>query len=431
MRRKARPGGGRQLEVRVEGLGARGDGLAQHEGRPLYLAQALPGDLVRARLVGQQAGGFRGEVMEVLEEGPGRVLPPCPHFGPCGGCSLQHLATERYAAWKRDLLAKVLTRQGLPLESLRPLISIPPGSRRRVTLAYARTGAGLRLGFHERQSHQVVEVTGCLLVTERLRDLLAPLRGVLEELAAPGERGELALLDSESGIDLLLAGPRDLDLSAREALAAFAEAQDLARLSWRAPDGEPEPLALRRSVQVNFSGYGVTPPPGGFLQPSREGEAALVAAVASCLPPGIKKAADLYCGCGTFTFALASHGVMVKSIEGDGPALTALEQAARAHGLAGSIVTEARDLARRPLPAEELAPFDLVLFDPPRAGAKEQAQALATSAVEHVIAVSCNPATFGRDAAIMVAGGYDLGEVQPVDQFPFAGHLELVAYFSR
>lgn len=431
MRRKARPGGGKQLEVQVEALGARGDGLARYEGQPLYLAQCLPGDRLLVRVVGKQAGGYRGEVVELLEEGPGRVQPPCPHFGPCGGCSLQHFASDRYGPWKRDLLGKVLERQGLPLERLQPLVAIPPGQRRRVNLAYERSASGLRLGFHGRQSHQVVAIDSCLLMTPCLQAQLPALKKLLLDLAEPRTRGEIHLLDAENGIDMLLSGPQALDLAAREALAAFADAQDLARLTWLTPDGDPEPLAQRRRPEVRFAAVAVTPPPGGFLQPSVAGEATLTAALKDFLPSSAQRAADLFSGCGTFTFALAAAGLTVQAVEGDGPALTALSQAARAAGLSGRVTTEERDLARRPLSITELKGFDLVVFDPPRAGAREQAAQLAQSSVETLIAVSCNPATFGRDAALLIEGGYALQAVRPVDQFPFTGHLELIALFQR
>ena len=431
MRRKARPGGGRQIEVRVERLGARGDGVARFEGRPLFLAHCLPGDLVRARLVGRQAGGFRAEVVEQLEEGPGRVVPPCPYFGPCGGCRLQHLEAGRYREWELDLLAVSMARHNLPRESLQPLITVAAGSRRRASLTFARGAAGPQLGFHGRQSHHVVDIDACLLLTAPLQALLPDLKLILGDLLAPGERGELALLDSDSGVDLLLRSPRAPDLAAREALAAFAEARDLARLSWGPPRGAPEPLAVRRSVRVDFAGVAVTPPPGGFLQPSAAGEAALVAALLRFLPPDAKVAADLFCGCGTFTFPLAARGLRVHGVEGDGPALAALWQAAKGCGLAGQVTEEQRDLARRPLSAAELDPYDFVVFDPPRAGAREQAATLAASSVATVVAISCSPATFGRDAALLIGGGYRLEEVVPLDQFPWSGHLELAAVFRQ
>ena len=435
MRRRARKGGGRQFEARIEGLGARGDGFASLDGRPVFVPFTVAGDRVRLRLTGTRAGGFKGEVLELLEEGPGRAEPPCPHFGVCGGCALQHLTDEACARWKQGLVAQALARRGFGEVPVQPMIRIPPGTRRRATLAAARTETGVTLGFHGRESHAVVDVETCLLLTPRLMGLLPPLRLALAPLLQAREVAAVTLTETEEGPDLLIVSGQAPGLAAREALAAFAEDQDLARLTWaaRAKAGEalePEPVVLRRPPRLDFAGVAVEPPPGGFLQPTAAGEAALVEAVLSYLPEGAAALADLYAGCGTFTFPLARHA-RVHAVERDEAAMAALWSGARKADLAGRITVETRDLARAPVTAEELAGGDCVVFDPPRAGAREQAAEIARSSVPAAIAVSCNPNTFARDARTLVDGGFTLIEVTPIDQFPWTGHLELVASFRR
>jgi 23S rRNA (uracil1939-C5)-methyltransferase len=430
MRRKARPGGGRQAELTVDALGGRGDGVAQLEGRPVFVPLALPGERVRVRLTGERAGGFKAELLELLEPAAERIEAPCPNFGPCGGCTLQHLEEERYRAWKQGLVGQALARRGLSGEVVGPLVSIPPGTRRRASLAALRRGAGVLLGFRGRESHRVVDAAGCLLLTPGLMALLPPLRETLAGVLEDREAVQLTVSETEAGPDLLLVSPRAPDLAAREALVALAERADLARLSWGPPGEEPEPLALRKPPRVVLGGVAVEPPPGGFLQPSAEGEAALRRLVLASLPEGSDRILELFAGCGSFTFALAGRG-RVHAVEGDEAALAALWAAARHAGLAGRLSVETRDLSRQPLTAEELAAYGCVVFDPPRAGAREQAERIAGSAVPAVVAVSCNPNSFARDARILVDGGYSLMEVTPVDQFPWSGHLELVASFRR
>ncbi|MGF1611246.1 MAG: class I SAM-dependent RNA methyltransferase [Kiloniellales bacterium] len=446
MRRKARPGGGRQVEVVIEAIGGRGDGVARLdpgfgpdlEQRPVFVPMTVPGDRVLLRLVGERAGGYRGEIVELLDPGPGRVEPPCPHYGPCGGCTLQHWQDERYAAWKGELLRQALARQGLGEAAIRPLLRVPPGGRRRASLAAeADAGGRLRLGFHGRASHQLVDIESCLLLTPGLVALLAPLRAALGALLGPRGRAQAVLTESEGGIDLLIAGIGAPELAAREALAAFAAEADLARLSWSALGVEPEPIVQRRTPVLHFGGVPVVPPPGGFIQPTAAGEAALVAAVLGYLGDGLGTGrggtvADLYAGCGTFSFPLIAAGAArVHAVEGEGAALSALDAAARRAGLAGRLSAEQRDLERRPLRAAELARFDAVVFAPPRAGAKAQAAELAAASVGRVVAVSCNPNSFARDARTLVDGGFTLVEATPLDQFPWSGHLELVALFRR
>lgn len=419
----------------IEGLGRQGDGYADLDGRPLFVAQTLVGDRVRVRVAGRRGDGLWGEVLELIAPGPGRREAPCPHFGPCGGCTLQHLEDDLYAEWKRGQVLQALARRGLDGGAVGNLVRIPAGTRRRAVLGARRPeGRGaepkLRLGFHARQSHRVVDLEQCGVLTPGLLALVPPLRAALEPLVRADERWTLIATQTESGIDLLLQAGRGADLADREALAAFAESADLARVSWQQEGAEAEPLVQRRAPVVTFGAIPVTPPPGGFLQPSLEGEQALAALVLDALPESAGRVADLYCGCGTFTFRLAARA-RVLAVEGDAAALAALETAARQAGVSNRVDAERRDLARQPLTPEELGVFDAVLFDPPRTGAREQAGELARAAVPRVVAVSCNPATFARDARILVDGGYRLTSVTPLDQFIWSGHVELVGRFER
>lgn len=430
MRRKARRGGGRQMELIVEALGAKGDGLGSADGRPLFLPQTVPGDRVLARVTGERGGGFKGEVIELLEPGPNRAEPPCPFFGPCGGCALQHMEDGAYAAWKAEQLTVALARKDLVPEVLNPLRRVAPGHRRRITWSAVKTAHGLQLGYFTRESHHITDVDACLLVVPALQALLAPLRLALEEVLWIQEEARLTATLCDTGIDLLIDSRHLVTLEDRELLAGFAESADLARLSWTDGKDEPTPLAHRRDPILTFGGVAVVPPPGGFTQPTAEGEAILVELVMAAVPAGAETAADLYAGCGTFTFPLAER-LQVYAAEGAEDSLAALAAAARRSDRAQRIQAEVRDLARFPVLADELDGGDVVVFDPPRGGAREQAAEIAASDVPTVIAVSCNPTTFARDARILVDGGYRLKSATPIDQFPWSGHLELVAVFQR
>lgn len=419
----------RLAEVTIAEIGGRGDGIARLDGRPLYVPFTLPGDRVSVRIEGVRGDGLVGQAVAMLAAGPGRVEPPCPHFGRCGGCALQHLEDGLYAGWKAAQVVQALARRGLREVPLRPLIRIPSGTRRRASLVAERAGNAVRLGFHERLSHRVVDATVCLVLTPGLAALLPPLRAALLPLLAERERAQLTLTEADRGIDLLVGTARPPGLAAHEALAALAEATHLARLAWRGPAGPPEPIALRRPVEMRFGGVAVDLPAGAFLQPSAAGEAALTAMVTAALAP-CREVADLYAGCGTFSFPLA-RTARVHAVEGDGAAIGALAAAAGRAGLGQRVSAATRDLADNPLEPAELARFDGVVFDPPRAGARAQAEMLAASRVGRVVAVSCDPATFARDARLLVDGGYRLESVTPIDQFIWSPHLELVAVFRR
>jgi 23S rRNA (uracil1939-C5)-methyltransferase len=422
----------RVATLRIERLGARGDGIAEMAGRPVYVAGALPGELVEVALGPPRGDGLAARLRVVLEASPARRPPPCGHFGECGGCALQHLADDAYGAWKRQQLAELLARFALAPAPLMPLVRIAAPTRRRIDLVAERRRGRVSLGFHERGSHRIVDINSCPIMRPGLQALLAPLRAVLGAVLEEGTSADLLVTDGDSGIDLLVRAARTPGPAARQALAAFAAANRVARIAWQEPGQPVEPIVLLRRPTVRFAGIAVEPPPGGFLQASAEGEAALVSAALALLPRR-GRIADLHAGCGTFSFAVAAAApdVAVRAMEGDGAALDALLAAARRGGLADRITGERRDLAANPPQPAELARFDAVLFDPPRGGAREVAEALARSKVARIVAVSCNPASFARDARLLVDGGFRLGSVTPIDQFVWSPHLELVGEFSR
>ncbi len=415
-------------EVRIEAIGAGGDGVARLGDGSAYVPFTVPGDLVRIRPDGRRGGAIAAELVELVEAGAARAVPPCPHFGVCGGCALQHVAEDVYARWKRETVTLALARRGLQA-AVEPLLRIPPGRRRRATFVARRDRSGVRLGFHGRGTHAVVDLRTCLILLPELVHLLDPLRDALGSVLRPGETAAAAVALTDSGADILLGWPGTLDLAGRERLAVMADELNLARLSHSSRGGPAEPLALRRTPRILFGGVAVELPPGGFLQPSAAGEAALVERALAALA-GCRAVADLFSGIGAFTFPLAA-GSRIHAVEGDAAAIAALGRAVRTAELAGRISTERRDLARDPLPADALDRFDGALFDPPRAGARAQAAALAASRVPVVVAVSCDAATFARDARILVDGGYRLGPVAAIDQFPWSPHVELLAVLRR
>jgi len=414
----------------VESIGVRGDGVAHHGGARVFLPFTLPGDRVRARIGARHGDGCEGEVLG-FEATASRQKLRCPHFGLCGGCALQHLPAELYAASKAAWLKTALERQGLADAPIHPIRLIPPGTRRRArfTLRRPRGPVAVEVGFQARASHRVIDMQHCAVLHPRLLALVAPLRRLAPEILAPDGEGAATATLAESGIDLLFDLAREPALGALEALGAFARSENLARLAWRVPGASPMPVAQQRPVRVTMGGVAIDLPHDAFLQASAEADAALIAAVTQAAS-GASHIADLFAGIGTFTFPLAAAAA-VHAVEGDEAALAALTSAAARAGLGTRVTAAPRDLVRRPLGPAELARFDCVLFDPPRAGAIAQARALGISSVRRAIAVSCNQATFARDARALADGGFRIVSIAPFDSFVWSPHLELVALFER
>ena len=426
--------GGPTLEIGIAALGAHGDGIAEHEGARIFVPCTVPGDRVRAEL----GAKGRATVVEWLAEGPQRQAPPCPHFGPgkCGGCALQHLDDDAYTAWKIERAREALGRAGFPDAPLAPLVRTPPHGRRRAEFAAAVTRRGAVIGFHARASHDIVAIGPCPVLVPPLETLLPKLRAFLAAaLPAPATLDILATA-AESGIEIVFTGGpfgdrRGPDRASRERIAEFAAAADIARIAWRRDKGRTaEVIVERRPMRVTFGAVAVDLPPGAFLQASTAGEHAIQTAVVAATH-GSRRIADLYAGCGSIALALAGRPRRIHAVDGDRAMIAALDAAARRAGLGPQVQVEPRDLVRRPLTVEELAPFDAVVFDPPREGAAAQAAALAESKVPVVAAVSCDPATFARDAHLLAGGGYRLTMLTPIDQFLWSPHLELVGEFRR
>jgi 23S rRNA (uracil1939-C5)-methyltransferase len=416
-------------DVRIARIGLDGDGIgAFADGTPVYVPLTLPDELVRVQPGARRGDGYGGLADAMLEPSAERVSPPCPHFGPCGGCTLQHWADGAYAAWKAGLLTAALRRAGFADAAPAPLVRTPPAARRRMDFAIRRAGA-LTLGLHQRRSQAVVDLRDCRVLHPTLQALLAPLRALLSELAALRQEGSAVVNLLDSGPDLLLRTDAPLTVDDRALLAAFAGRHGLPRIAWARETDLPEPAAQLRPAVTRLAGVVVAPPPGAFLQASAAGEAAIAAAVLAGLPdrlPAKARVTELYAGCGTLTFALAKRA-RVRAIEGDAAAVGCLSRAAGGQ----PIDVVRRDLARQPLQPREFAGSAAVVLDPPHAGAAEQMAPLAASDVRCVIYVSCNPAALERDARVLHAAGFRLMAATPIDQFLWSSRLESVSVFLR
>ncbi|ADZ71727.1 class I SAM-dependent RNA methyltransferase [Polymorphum gilvum] len=406
------------LELTITGLGHRGDGLADGPDGPLFVAGALPGERVRARVAGQRA-----TMVDLLQPSPERITPVCRHVERCGGCNVQHLAPDPYLAWKRDLVIEALADRGIAAE-VGATVAARPATRRRAALTAVRAGHKILLGYHEKASHRLVDVTECPVLVPAITAALPGLKTLAAALMPRRGEVRIAVLASEAGLDVAVGNAAPGTEKKLVALTALAADLDLARLS---VDGET--IVERRAPVLTMGRASVVPPPGAFTQATAEAETALAGLVAQALGPA-KRAADLFAGIGTFTLRMAETA-SVHAVEAEAAALAALDRAIRVPRGLKQVTLERRDLFRRPLMAAELAPFDAVVFDPPRAGAQAQAEQLAQSRVARIAAVSCNPATLARDLRILIDGGYRLLSVTPVDQFLFSTHVEAVAALER
>lgn len=408
------------IELLIEAMGGQGDGLAAG---PVYAPLTLPGERVAARVIGDRA-----EVLKVLQASPERAEPPCPHFGACGGCTLQHWAHEPYLAWKVEQVRQSLAREGVETD-FAPAFAARPGSRRRLAL-HARAGnRGLAdVGYKAARSWRLVPIETCPIADPRLVAALPGFRRLASGLFQnPKSAPTLHATLTETGIEVEITGVErrsGLSANGRMEIAMAAAEADFARVTLGG-----EMLYGAREPVVTFGRGRVVLPPGGFLQAVAAAEEAMAAFACEAVA-GADRIADLFCGAGAFTFRLAEVAPVLAADSGS-HAIAALKAGLPSASGLKPVAAEARDLFRRPYSAAELKKIDAVVFDPPRAGAADQAREIAASKASVVVGVSCNPATFARDAAMLIAGGFSLDRVLPVDQFLWSPHVELVGVFTR
>lgn len=408
-------------------VAGQGDGVAETPAGPVFAPLTLPGEVVR----GEVRDG-RLESGEIVEASPDRVTPASPHYGDCGGCSLQHWASAPYLAWKREQVVAALARERIETE-VEATVAVPAGSRRRLALHARRLADGrVVLGFKARKSWRLVEVSECPVADPRLvRSFPALARVAAAFLEHPKSAPTLHVTWTLDGLDVDVTGVerRSGGLSAdrrAQAVRAAAEA-DLARLSLAG-----ETLVMARQPRVAFGPAIVPLPAGGFLQAVPEAEAAMVSRAVEAVR-GSKRVADLFCGAGTFTFPLATVATVASVVAADASAagIAALKAGIPTAQGIKPITAEARDLFRRPLTPFDLKGCEAIVFDPPRAGAIEQTAQIAGTKAGVVVGVSCNPVTFARDARVLIDAGFRLERVTPVDQFLWSSHVELVGVFRR
>jgi 23S rRNA (uracil1939-C5)-methyltransferase len=406
----------------IDRLGHRGDGIADAAAGPIYVPYTLPGETVTVEP--WPGHPDRRHLVRVDAKSPERIAPICPHFGVCGGCAMQHWAFERYRDWKRGLVVSAVGDAGLaaPVDAL---IDAHGAGRRRVVLHARRNSHGIdEVGFSALKVHQIVPIDRCPILVPELGGAIPAAWAIAEALIPAAKPLDIQITATETGLDVDVRGSGKLTPKVTAALAGVAERHGIARLTRHG-----ELVAQRVVPMVTVGRARVTPPPGAFLQPTLAGENALATLVAQHCA-GAKHIADLFAGIGPFALRLAERA-RITAVDNDRNAIEALARAAAATSGLKPVVTSVRDLFRNPLVAAELKRIDVVVFDPPRQGAEAQARQLAASAVERVVAVSCNAATFARDARILTDGGYRLVAVTPVDQFRYSPHVEIVARFER
>jgi len=408
-------------------VGARGDGVADLEGKRFFVPYCLPAETVEAEPLDKRGDGTACDLVEVLSPSRHRVPAPCLHFGTCGGCALQHWRRDVYTGWKSDLIAKALAQRGVKAPTFEAPVTCEPGERRRADIVLRCQGKRILAGYHERGSQNVVDVGTCVVARPKINTAIAALRLAIKAILRDGTSADAVVNETDTGLDVLIRPHRkfELTLAIRETLIALAESADIARVSW-GDRATAEPVIVRRTPQLILGDVTIEPPPGAFLQATKRAELVMRAGVTAWLGEAARTA-DLFAGIGALS--LGKPGKL-SLFEYDRPSVAAVDATARKLG-GNRVTVQLRDLFRRPLSTKELDAFDAIVLDPPRAGAAAQCAELAGSKVKRVVYGSCDPGSFARDVRTLQDGGYRLEKLMPIDQFLWSAHVELIALLTK
>lgn len=416
------------LKLEIDSLGPKGDGLALSPRGTVYLERTAPGDHVQATIYRDSEGVLRGDVLDVTKPSPNRQIPPCPHYEKCGNCTLQHLNTEFYRYWKPQMVKEAFLKVGLKPQNWLQPIFVGGHNRRRLTFTAVKKRGTIVMGYYQRRSKEVTDIESCEISVPQILELKKLLKPFLKLLVKEGQPVDLFFQIVEGSIDLVISDPMlkmgKIDSTTVKVLQDLSDVTPISRISFKTGD-KIQTILKKEPINKRFGRLKIELPPAAFLQPTSEGEEALVTSVMEALP--VKgKFADLFSGCGTFSGPLLERG-SVEAFESHAPAVKALSKPSHQYPLR----VYSRDLFKNPVRHQDLNQFDAIVFDPPRAGCVEQAHEMALSRCPTLVGVSCNPATFARDAKVLCKGKYQLKSLQVIDQFLWSHHVEVVGVFTK
>lgn len=419
--------------IEVIDTGLKGDGVGFYQKQPVYINRSIAGDYVNVRIEKTRDGTLRGCVEDITTPSPNRQEPPCPHYDECGGCSLQHMKKGHYKEWKTDLLAQALERRGLNSKEFKNTEFIPEHTRRRATFSAYKQNNKTIIGYHKRRSKNITNITECLVSHTKILELKDKIKESIHSLIKDSKPCDIFIQLIDDQIDLLITGPLETrtqkpELATLETVAEMAQTYGISRISWRMKDKDAPELLIEQNPLLKRCGeLSVALPIAAFLQPSAEGEAYLAKTVMENLPKS-GPYADLFSGTGTFAGHMIQNG-HVDAYDSEGDAINRLSDAAKT---TSKLKAYERNLFTDPLTAKELNKYKAIVLDPPRAGAKEQAEEIAKADIDKIIYISCNPATFARDAEIIMSEGtYNFTSAQVVDQFIWSHHIEVIGIFEK
>ena len=425
----------------INHIGSRGEGISnlnteinyKDSDYTFFIPYTLPNEIVVVKPTLSTSEGVRADLVEIKLPSPKRIHPKCEHFFQCGGCLLQHWNFDDYSLWKVNKISRPILKIS-PKTNIKKIKTSSLRSRRHAKLKAKKNKSNTIIGFNEYRSKFITKIEKCIIIDFKLEKFIHDLEKPLHKLLYVGDEVDIHTNLLDNGVDLLITGIEKVEQNKLNVFIEAISKSTVIRLHRRLENNTNELLFTRDLASLSNKSFSAItfPPPGGFLQATVEGENTIIESVVQGLNENkkIRLICELFCGSGTITLPLLKKNYQIHAFELDNECLRALDIARRKEGVGNSVKTKARDLKNFPLTSDELTKYDVIIIDPPRSGAKLQFANIARSKVPTIISISCNVNTFVRDSKILIESNYELKWVQPIDQFLFSAHIEIVALFQ-
>ncbi len=448
-----------QISLEITGISNLGQGFAlapnNKKNKKIFVSKTLIGDKVEAQIIKENSKFIAANLTKIITPSKDRATPPCPHFADCGGCSLQHLTADYYQSFKQKILLDLFARDQITFDDKIDWSFIPAGFRRRVNFQVDHNN---RLGFFRENSNDVVKIDSCLILEKEiaalipnLQDLLlsSSLRGATSSRRGNPEDGQeqnqnfkiaqISITKFDNGIAAIFQTTAEPNQEITKQLNEFAKDNNIISLAYRIAD-DCNLIYQSQIPQLFFGDIKIDLNANIFLQATKSGQDIIIkeindlaASLQAKNPDKTLNIVDLYCGIGTYSFAVLAQNpkANIKAFEGEESMINALNKNAIKNNINQKIHGFEKDLVKTPLLPKELTGQYLAIINPPRNGAESQTQHLAKSKIKSIIYISCNPAAFAVDAKILLQNGYKISKIKAIDQFVYSHHLELVAVFEK
>lgn len=429
------------LTLKIESLNHEGRGVAHRDGKAIFVDGALTGETVTYSVYRKKDAFEMAQVTRIVRESHARVKPRCPHFGVCGGCSLQHMEPSAQIAAKQRVLEDNLTHIGkVKPDTMLSAIHGPAWgyrSRARLSVKLVEKKGGVLVGFHERKSSFVAEMDSCEVLPPRISALIPHLRTLIMQLSIRDKLPQIELAATDAVDVLVIRHMVPLGDGDEQLLRVFADAH---RIQWWLQSKGPDTIVPFYPLDAPELAY--TLPEFNLVMPFRPSEFTQVNTAVNPIlmrramqlldPQPFERIVDMFCGLGNFTLPIARSAKQVVGIEGSKELVARARQNAERNGLTNTEFMVENLFTITPDQLAALGHFDKMLIDPPRDGAYTLVQALGLDAPKRIVYVSCNPATLARDAAVLVhEKGYRLRAAGIANMFPHTAHVESIALFER